>query len=92
MILGAMVQKLWVFEVIGQGIGRAYAGANHQELTTCTNSGGQAKFIYLIKMDKLALSMRQPMVGVRPLVTGRLWADTWTGPYYRIFYIFLKAF
>jgi hypothetical protein len=44
MILGATDQKLWVFEVFRQTLGRqACAGANQQELTTCSKCGRQKK-------------------------------------------------
>jgi hypothetical protein len=42
MILGAMDQKLWVFEVFGQDLAKA-GMCNQQELTTCAKSGGQKK-------------------------------------------------
>jgi hypothetical protein len=42
MILGATAQKLWVFEVLGKlWAGRACAGANQEELTSCKKKKGR---------------------------------------------------
>ena len=44
-IFGPLDQKLWMFENLEKfrevWTGRAYAGANQQELTTSTQKGGQ---------------------------------------------------
>jgi hypothetical protein len=44
MILGAMVQKLWVFKFLGKfWVGRACARANQEEMISCGKKGGQEK-------------------------------------------------
>jgi hypothetical protein len=75
MILGTTVQKLWVFEVLGElWARRACAGTNQQELTTCAKSGGQEKKKIQKKKGRSTLSRRRPVAGERPLVVGRPWA------------------
>jgi hypothetical protein len=72
MILGATVQKLWVFEVFGQDLGKAGMCSNQQELTICTKSGGQEIFYFILKMGRLALSRCQlAAMGDRLLPAGR---------------------
>jgi hypothetical protein len=75
-ILGATVQKLWVFEVLGElWAGRACARTNQQELTTCAKSRGQEKENFQKKKGKPTLSRRRPTVGGQPLVVDQAWAN-----------------
>jgi hypothetical protein len=54
--------------------GRACAGANQQELTTCTKSGGQEEKKIQEKWELPHRSRRQPAAGGRLMVAGWLWA------------------
>jgi hypothetical protein len=41
MILGATIQKLWVLKYLDElWVGRACAGTNEKNLTTCAKKGG----------------------------------------------------
>jgi hypothetical protein len=51
--------------------GRACAGANQQELTTCTKSGGQEEKTFQGKWELPHRSKRRPAAGGRPLVAGQ---------------------
>jgi hypothetical protein len=51
--------------------GRACAGANQQELTTCTKSGGQEEKKIQEKWELPHRRRCQPAAGGRPLVAGR---------------------
>jgi hypothetical protein len=67
-------QKLWVFEVSRRSLGRAAcAGANQQELTTCTKSGGHEEKTFQEKWELPHRRRCRPAAGGRPLVTGRPW-------------------
>jgi hypothetical protein len=71
MILGAMVQSYGCLKFSGRvWPGRACTGANQQELTTCTKSGGQEKKKIPKKMGRLALCKCRPTAGGQPLVVG----------------------
>jgi hypothetical protein len=54
--------------------GRACAGANQQELTTCTKSGGQEEKKFQEKWELPHRLKCRPAAGGRPLVAGRPWA------------------
>jgi hypothetical protein len=64
MILGATVQTLWVFEVLGElWAGRACAGTNEKELTTCTKKGRQEelkKKLHRLRSEHLFAAGRRP--------------------------------
>jgi hypothetical protein len=53
--------------------GRACAGANQQELTTCTKSGGQEEKTFQEKWELPHKNRCRPAAGGRPLVAGRPW-------------------
>jgi hypothetical protein len=56
-----MDQKLWVFEVLGEvWAGRACAGANQQEFTTCAEKGRQKK-IYFFAQGEVRVPGREPV-------------------------------
>jgi hypothetical protein len=73
---------------------RACAGANQQELTTCTKSGGQEEKKFQEKWELSHRRKCRPAASGRPLVAGRPWAtslqgatsgrwdtgDQWSGP------------
>jgi hypothetical protein len=54
--------------------GRACAGANQQELTTCTKSGGQEEKKIQEKWELPHRCRCRPAAGGRPLVASRPWA------------------
>jgi hypothetical protein len=54
--------------------GRACAGANQQELTTCTKSEGQEEKTFQEKWELPHRHRCQPAAGGRPLVASRPWA------------------
>jgi hypothetical protein len=84
MILGAMDQKLWVFEVFRRSLGRACAGTNQQEATTCAKSGGQE----IKKVPK-----KRGQFGVDPRLASDQWflRKTPLGPLgVNSFYMYLK--
>jgi hypothetical protein len=54
--------------------GRACAGANQQELTTCRKSGGQEGNKFQEKWELPHRRRCRPAAGGRPLVAGRTWA------------------
>jgi hypothetical protein len=54
--------------------GRACAGANQQELTTCKKSGGQEEKKFQEKWELPHRHRCRPAAGGRPLVAGRPWA------------------
>jgi hypothetical protein len=70
-----------VFEVSRRSLGRAgMAGANQQELTTCTKSGGQEEKIFQEKLEtapqaQVSTRGRQATAGRRPALGRhlRLW-------------------
>jgi hypothetical protein len=79
MILGATVQKLWVFEVFGQGLARAGMCWSQPARVDHLHKKWRAgeKKIHK-KMGRLALSRCRPVASGRPLVTHRPRVDTWT--------------
>jgi hypothetical protein len=54
--------------------GRACAGANQQELTTCTKSGGQERKKIQEKWELSHRRKCRPAAGGRPLIAGWPWA------------------
>jgi hypothetical protein len=92
MILGATVQKLWVFEVFGQGL--AMVGMYWSQPTRVDHLHkkwrAREKKIQK-KMDRLALSRCQPAAGRQPAVARRPRVDTWIGPVCSNF-LFFKTF
>jgi hypothetical protein len=59
--------------------GRACAGANQQELTTCTKSGGQEEKTFQEKWELPHRRRCRPAAGGRPLAAGRhlrLWDNS----------------
>jgi hypothetical protein len=80
MILGAMDQKLWVFEVFGQDLAKA-GMCNQQELTTCAKSGGQKKkkkktVCPCPCVDLQGNDLGSATSGCQPEVARQLWVDT----------------
>jgi hypothetical protein len=69
--------------------GRACAGANQQELTTCTKSGGHEEKKIQEKWELPHRRRYRPAASGRPLVAGRPWVDTCACG---IVQIFLKCF
>jgi hypothetical protein len=84
MILGAMDQKLWVFEVFGQGL--AMAGmcwsqpARNDHLCKKWRVGEKKT---QKKGDNLPLSRYRPVAGGQSLVIGWPWGDDLWSPDYR---------
>jgi hypothetical protein len=65
-IFGPMDQKLWVFEVLGQGLAMAGMCWSQQELTTCSKSGGQEGKKIPKKWGQPNMSWHRPAAATRP--------------------------
>jgi hypothetical protein len=71
MILGAKVQKLWVFEVFGQGLARAGMRWSQPARVDHLHKKWRARKKNLKKkMGSMTLSRCRPTAGRRPLVAG----------------------
>jgi hypothetical protein len=72
MILGATVQKLWVFEVFGQGLARAgMCWSQPARVDNLHKKWRAEEKKFQKKMGRMALSRCRPAAGRRPPAVGR---------------------